>query len=149
MGTGWQLLERPAKYEVIKSALADSEASGVVITGAAGVGKTTLARSVTSSLPGRARWAACTASSSSIPLGAFAQWVKPTEARDPIELLVSARQSLLADGPAVIGVDDEQYGQRLSAFVVLEPGASATVGDATRAPRWGDIETFAAAMSMG
>ena len=28
---------------------------------------------------------------------------------------------------AVIGVDDEQYGQRLAAFVVLEPGAQATV----------------------
>jgi acyl-CoA synthetase (AMP-forming)/AMP-acid ligase II len=27
---------------------------------------------------------------------------------------------------AVIGVDDEQYGQRLAAFVVLEPGSSAT-----------------------
>lgn len=27
---------------------------------------------------------------------------------------------------AVLGVDDQQYGQRLSAFVVLEPGASAT-----------------------
>jgi acyl-CoA synthetase (AMP-forming)/AMP-acid ligase II len=27
---------------------------------------------------------------------------------------------------AVIGVDDEQYGQRLAAFVVLESGASAT-----------------------
>ena len=26
----------------------------------------------------------------------------------------------------VIGVDDEQYGHRLVAFVVLEPGASAT-----------------------
>ncbi len=118
MGTGWQLLERPAKYEVIKSALADSEASGVVITGAAGVGKTTLARSVTSSLPGRARWAACTASSSSIPLGAFAQWVQPTEARDPIELLVSARQSLLADGPAVIGVDDAHLLDQLSATLL-------------------------------
>jgi acyl-CoA synthetase (AMP-forming)/AMP-acid ligase II len=28
---------------------------------------------------------------------------------------------------AVIGVDDEQYGQRLVAFVVLEAGASATL----------------------
>ena len=27
---------------------------------------------------------------------------------------------------SVIGVDDEQYGQRLAAFVVLEPGGSAT-----------------------
>ncbi|BBZ48335.1 bile acid CoA ligase [Mycobacterium heidelbergense] len=30
---------------------------------------------------------------------------------------------------AVIGVDDEQYGQRLAAFVVLEPGGSATPED--------------------
>ncbi|PND55300.1 helix-turn-helix transcriptional regulator [Mycobacterium sp. ENV421] len=118
MGTGWQLLERPAKHEVIRAALADSEASGVVITGAAGVGKTTLARSVTSALPGRARWAACTTSSSSIPLGAFAQWVTPTEARDPIELLVSARQSLLADGPTVIGVDDAHLLDQLSATLL-------------------------------
>ncbi len=28
---------------------------------------------------------------------------------------------------AVLGVDDEHYGQRLAAFVVLEPGASATI----------------------
>lgn len=30
---------------------------------------------------------------------------------------------------AVLGVDDQQYGQRLAAFVVLEPGASATEDD--------------------
>ncbi|MCX2932493.1 LuxR C-terminal-related transcriptional regulator [Mycobacterium sp. CVI_P3] len=118
MASAWQLLERPAKREVIKSALSDSEVSGVVITGAAGVGKTTLARSVTASLPGRVRWAACTASSASIPLGAFAQWVKPTDARDPIELLVSARQSLLADGPVVIGVDDAHLLDQLSATLL-------------------------------
>ncbi len=29
----------------------------------------------------------------------------------------------------VLGVDDEQYGQRLAAFVVLTPAASATVDD--------------------
>ncbi|GAY18491.1 LuxR C-terminal-related transcriptional regulator [Mycobacterium sp. shizuoka-1] len=118
MGTAWQLLDRPAKHEVIASALSDSEISGVVITGPAGVGKTTLARSVTASLPGRVRWAACTTSSRSIPLGAFAQWVKPTDARDPIELLVSARQSLLADGPAVIGVDDAHLLDQLSATLL-------------------------------
>jgi acyl-coenzyme A synthetase/AMP-(fatty) acid ligase len=31
---------------------------------------------------------------------------------------------------AVIGVDDEQYGQRLAAFVVLEPGAQLDEGTA-------------------
>jgi acyl-coenzyme A synthetase/AMP-(fatty) acid ligase len=30
---------------------------------------------------------------------------------------------------AVLGVDDEQYGQRLAAFVVLRPGASADVDE--------------------
>ncbi|BBZ39075.1 acyl-CoA ligase FadD12 [Mycobacterium conspicuum] len=44
----------------------------------------------------------------------------------PIEV-----EKMLASHPevaeaAVIGVDDEQYGQRLAAFVVLEPGGSAT-----------------------
>ena len=29
---------------------------------------------------------------------------------------------------AVVGVDDEQYGQRLAAFVVLRPGSEATGG---------------------
>jgi acyl-CoA synthetase (AMP-forming)/AMP-acid ligase II len=45
----------------------------------------------------------------------------------PIEV-----EKLLAAHPAVaeafaIGVDDEQFGQRLAAFVVLRPGASATI----------------------
>ena len=30
---------------------------------------------------------------------------------------------------AVIGVDDEQYGQRLAAYVVLRPGTEATADD--------------------
>jgi acyl-CoA synthetase (AMP-forming)/AMP-acid ligase II len=30
---------------------------------------------------------------------------------------------------AVLGVDDEQYGQRLAAFVVLTPGAQVSVDD--------------------
>lgn len=34
---------------------------------------------------------------------------------------------------AVIGVDDEQYGQRLAAFVVLEPGAALDAGAAPEA----------------
>jgi fatty-acyl-CoA synthase len=44
-------------------------------------------------------------------------------------------EDLLADHEAVvevavIGVDDEEFGQRLKAFVVLEPGASPQVGEA-------------------
>ena len=46
---------------------------------------------------------------------------------------------------AVIGVDDEQYGQRLAAFVVLEPGAAATRRDAqaTRPGEPGQLQSAA------
>ena len=41
-----------------------------------------------------------------------------------VEKALSAHQEVAE--ATVLGVDDEQYGQRLVAFVVLEPGASAT-----------------------
>jgi acyl-CoA synthetase (AMP-forming)/AMP-acid ligase II len=44
----------------------------------------------------------------------------------PIEVENTLAAHLDVAEAAVIGVDDEQYGQRLAAFVVLEPGASAT-----------------------
>ena len=43
---------------------------------------------------------------------------------------------------AVLGVDDEQYGQRLAAFVVLVDGASATAGgtEGTRPREPGELQ---------
>ena len=41
-----------------------------------------------------------------------------------VEKMLAAHQEVAE--AAVLGVDDEQYGQRLVAFVVLEAGASAT-----------------------
>src|SRR5690349_21765799 len=92
----WQLLDRPAEHAAIRSALSSSDSCGVVLVGAAGVGKTTLARTVTSSMEKKVHWTACTESSRSIPLGAFASWVRPSASRDPIALLGSARESLVA-----------------------------------------------------
>ena len=47
---------------------------------------------------------------------------------------------------AVIGVDDEQYGQRLAAFVVLNDGASASPGraEAACAGEPGELQSAAA-----
>lgn len=100
----------------------------MVLVGPAGVGKTTLARTVTAGMTAKVNWAACTASSQSIPLGAFAQWVRSPVSRDPIALLHSARESLVAEPNTVIGVDDAHLLDQLSATllhqIAVERGAS-------------------------
>jgi DNA-binding NarL/FixJ family response regulator len=118
MARSWQLLDRPAEHEFIRSALSGGDSCGVVLVGSAGVGKTTLARAVTTSLRSMVHWAACTESSRGIPLGAFAQWVAPSAARDPLALISSARESLLAHEASVVGVDDAHLLDQLSAILL-------------------------------
>jgi DNA-binding CsgD family transcriptional regulator len=114
----WQLLERPAEQEAIRTALGAGETCGAILVGSAGVGKTTLARTVTASLRAKVNWAACTETSRNIPLGAFAQWVGPSPVRDPIALIASARKSILAEENTVIGVDDAHLLDQLSATLL-------------------------------
>ena len=118
MASRWQLLERPVEQETIRAALTDDEQRGVVLIGPAGVGKTTLARTVTDTLPSAVRWAACTESSQAIPLGAFMQWVGSSSARDPIALLTAARENILAGAEPVVGVDDAHLLDQLSATLL-------------------------------
>jgi hypothetical protein len=106
------LLDRPSEHAAIRAAL-QADGRGVVVMGAAGVGKTTLARMVTDSLATDVHWAACTESSQSIPLGAFAEWVGQDSARDPIAMLASAREALFAGGEAIVGVGDAAAPHRL------------------------------------
>ncbi|GAB90977.1 putative LuxR family transcriptional regulator [Gordonia rhizosphera NBRC 16068] len=118
MGGRWQLLGRPTEHQAIRSALTSTDGSGVVLVGAAGVGKTTMARTVTADLSATVHWAACTESSRAIPLGAFAPWVSQTSSRDPIAALTSARQTLVAQPDTVIGVDDAHALDPLSATLL-------------------------------
>lgn len=118
MSGRWQLLERPAEQETIRAALTGEEQRGVVLIGPAGVGKTTLARTVTDTLPSAVHWAACTESSQSIPLGAFMQWAGDAAARDPIALLAAARENILAGVEPVVGVDDAHLLDQLSATLL-------------------------------
>lgn len=118
MSGSWQLLDRPVEQEAIRSALTRTDFRGVVVIGAAGVGKTTLARTVTESLRTPVHWVACTETSRGIPLGAFAPWVGSSGARDPIALLVNARQTILNSAETVAGVDDAHLLDQLSATLL-------------------------------
>src|SRR5918998_4691169 len=119
MARSWPLVERQTEFDTLHAVLTRSgDAGGAVLTGDAGVGKTTLARSVTRTLPGEVRWVAGTESARSIPLGVFAHLVGPSTSRDPVTFMAAARESLLASGPVVIGVDDAHLLDRLSATLL-------------------------------
>jgi DNA-binding NarL/FixJ family response regulator len=118
MGRGWQLLDRPAEFDSIRSTLTGGQGGGVVLIGAAGVGKTTLARTVTESLRTDVAWVGCTESSRSIPLGVFAHRIPASGSRDPVALLAAARDSIAPAPGTVIGVDDAHLLDDLSSTLL-------------------------------
>lgn len=117
MAARWQLLDRPAEFDAIRSSVTGN-GGGVVLVGAAGVGKTTLARAVTASLESDVQWVGCTESSRSIPLGVFAHRIPPSGSRDPVALLAAARASILERPGTVIGVDDAHLLDQLSSTLI-------------------------------
>ena len=118
MAHGWQFLDRPREFGAVRSALTDTGSCGVVLVGSAGVGKTTLARTVTESLRSQVHWVASTESSRSIPLGVFAHLVGGSTSRDPTALLASARESLVSQDNSIVGVDDAHLLDELSATLL-------------------------------
>jgi ATP/maltotriose-dependent transcriptional regulator MalT len=115
----WPIVRREDEFGTIRSALAGGkDFAGIVLFGDAGVGKTTLARAVTQSLPTPVHWVAGTESARSIPLGVFAHLVGPAASRDPIAGLAAARETIRAAEHSIIGVDDAHLLDHLSATLV-------------------------------
>jgi DNA-binding NarL/FixJ family response regulator len=113
------MVRREDEFSTIRSALAGTQDfSGIVLFGDAGVGKTTLARAVTQSLPTPVHWVAGTESARSIPLGVFAHLVGPAASRDPIAGLAAARETIHSAEHSIIGVDDAHLLDHLSATLV-------------------------------
>ena len=120
MASRWQLLDRPTEFDTVRSTLTGGKGGGVIVTGVAGVGKSTLARAVTATLRTTVNWVGCTESSRSIPLGVFAHRIPTTGSRDPLALLAAARESVLTDADTVIAVDDAHLLDDLSSTLLYQ-----------------------------
>jgi DNA-binding CsgD family transcriptional regulator len=120
----WPLTGRVEELEVVDAALRRPDAPrGVVLAGAAGVGKTRLAREVValaSRRGARVRWAVGTESGRALPLAAFSGLLGAVDA-DPAHLVPAAADALLGgtDGARlVVGVDDAHLLDDVSALVL-------------------------------
>src|SRR5246127_1790195 len=119
----WPLIGRSEEMRAIQAAILASDISGIVIYGAAGVGKSRIAREALSAAESRGcegRLAVGTSSARAIPLGVFAAWA-PSGVTDTVQLLRGVIESLTAassDATVVVGIDDVHLLDDLSIFVV-------------------------------
>jgi hypothetical protein len=117
------LTGRSEELQLIKGALCGSDASGMVVSGAAGVGKSRIVReglSAAASTGCETRWAVGTSSARALPLGAFAAWVG-SAVTDTLELVRGVIESLTSSprgATVVVGVDDAHLLDDLSTFVL-------------------------------
>lgn len=125
MNAEWPLIGRSDELSVIAGAIRGdgSQARGIVLSGAAGVGKTRLAREAVAACGPRGvrrRWIVGTASGKSVPLGAFAE-VSTRLGPDPLHRVREAIYGLVGkdhDNAVIVGVDDAHLLDDLSAFAV-------------------------------
>lgn len=126
MGAEWPLIGRDEELSAITKAFRRrGDPRGAVLTGAAGVGKTRLAREVgrrAEAQGRRAHWIIATESSRQLPLGAFALAVGDV-GDDPVRVLQRAAEALLSDAgdlKPVIVVDDAHLLDEVSASLVQQ-----------------------------
>src|SRR5271167_2965308 len=108
----WPLVGRSEEMRAIQAAISASDVSGMVVYGAAGVGKSRIARealSVAESHGCEGRLAVGTSLARAIPLGVLSAWV-PSGVTDTVQLLRGVIDLLTAASSdaavVVVGVDD-------------------------------------------
>src|SRR5258705_8423288 len=114
----------------IEAAIVASDVSGIVVGGAAGVGKSRIAREALAAAVSRGcegRWAVGTSSARTLPLGAFTAWA-PSGVTDTVQLVRGVIESLTAapaGPPPGGGVGSVDLVAGVSAFVFDEIGPRA------------------------
>src|SRR5258705_2582346 len=122
MRLGWPLTGRSKEMRLIEAAVSDRDCCGIVVSGAAGVGKSRIAREAMTSaaLNGcEVRWVAATSSARALPLGALSSWAGLASG-DSLQLVRGVIESLTStsnDATMVVGVDDAHLLDDLSTFV--------------------------------
>ncbi|MEV0456653.1 AAA family ATPase [Catellatospora methionotrophica] len=123
MADRWPFTGREAQLREIAALLRGPDGYGAVLAGAAGFGKSRLARAALAEAAERGavtRWAAASSAARALPLGAFGALVTASDA-DPSLLLQRAAQALAADTPPerlVIAVDDAHQLDDVSALLL-------------------------------
>src|SRR6185312_14757606 len=123
MRLGWPLTGRSKEMRLIEAALSDRDCCGIVVCGAAGVGKSRIAREAMTSAASNGcevRWVVATSSARALPLGALRSWVGPAGG-DSLQLVRGVIESLTSapdGGTVVVAVDDAPLLDDLSIFVV-------------------------------
>ncbi len=125
MRLSWPLIGRSEQLRTIKTAVAASDTPGIVVCGAAGVGKSRIAREALSAAVSRGwegRWAVGTSAARAIPLGAFTAWSQPgvTDTLQLPRAVMEALTTAPSGVPVVLAVDDVQLLDDLSVFVLLQ-----------------------------
>lgn len=119
----WPLIGRSEELQLLGDSLSVANRSGVIVCGAAGVGKSRIAREALSVAEARGyqtRWAVGTTSAREIPLGAFARWAT-ADVTDTLAAVRGVIAAVTASPPparVVVGVDDAHLLDDLSVFVV-------------------------------
>jgi DNA-binding NarL/FixJ family response regulator len=128
------MMGRDKEMKIVREALTDDRTTGLVLAGAAGVGKTRLALAAAAEAQAAGHAVAravATRAASAIPFGALAQLLPPLEGR-PAGILRRAAAALrerAAGKPLVIAVDDADLLDAASATLLqqLESGRDAFV----------------------
>ncbi len=128
----WPLVGRAGELSMLKS-LRDEGRPGAVLSGAAGVGKSRLAREALAAAAERGaltEWVQATRSAAAVPMGALAGLLAGgSRSDDPLERMRTAAETLRERAgrrEVVIGVDDAQLLDPASAALVLHLVTSGT-----------------------
>ncbi|MFC4584926.1 helix-turn-helix transcriptional regulator [Sphaerisporangium corydalis] len=132
---GWSLAGRETELRAVDTALAADGGGGVAMVGAAGVGKTRLAREALTRWSARGReheWVVATRAAASIPFGALSHLLPDTMWSEGSQVALLARvgdrfTARTASGPVLAVVDDAHLLDRASAALLHQLAAQRLV----------------------